>query len=520
MMGVFKNLKDTLKSGWDNLTPLKRVGLISFLTIAISLGLIGTLLSQRINYSLLFSEIEEADSGKIVADLETQGIAYRLEDSGTTIYIDEKYVDKYRIELAVNDMLPRSSMGFEIFDDTSMMATDEDREIMQQRAIQGELERAIGVLDGVSSVKVLLSLPEKNVFTRPEDMKTTTASIVVTTDRSRDLSSAAIQGIAALVSGAVDHLPLENVSIVDQTGRLLSGFIQSGTNLQSADLASQNRQIENEYAQELERKLLETLAPVYGPENLSVSVNVKMNFDVAEEEIVNYGVDQAGKKTEPYMRSQDITASGGEISSGDNALNGNNVAINEVLEGEGGNTASYDSTTNYEYDTTKIKRIVETGEVEKISASILYNAGTADVKELDVIARNILGATERDSIQITATKFLVADLPAEPAPELDGVIGSVWKGYKTWIFAGSGFLLLTVLLIVLLLSRKRRSDLEDNFEEEIPSKQTHHSEKADLETLQDLLKDEKLEKEKNAYQQAKENPDLVADMIKMWLKDE
>src|SRR5690606_7391393 len=147
-MGVLKNFGNTIKSGWGGLSRLKRIGLVSLLTMIVLVGGIVSFVAQKTDYVLLFSDIEPADSGAIVGDLDAQGIAYRLEDNGTTIYIDEKYVDKYRIELAVKDMLPNASVGFEIFDATSMMATDEDRKIMQQRAIQGELERAIGALSG------------------------------------------------------------------------------------------------------------------------------------------------------------------------------------------------------------------------------------------------------------------------------------------------------------------------------------------------------------------------------------
>lgn len=533
-MDVLKNLGNTMRTGWEGLPRLKRIGLISFLTVVLAAGAIFSFIVQKTDYALLFSEIEAADSGAIVNDLDAKGIAYRLEDNGTTIYIDEDYVDKYRIELAVNDLLPHSSIGFEIFDETSMMATNEDRKIMKQRAVQGELERAIGALNGVESVKVLLSVPEKSVFTRPEDAEATTASVVIATAGNRELSPSAIQGMAALVSGAVDELPIENVSIVDQSGKLLSGFIQSGTTVQSADLASQNRQIEQDYATELERKLLATLAPVYGVENLSISVNVKMDFDVAEEEVVDYGSNgQTGAagagSAEPYVRSQDIAASGGEIGSGDGSLSGNDVSVSEIIAGEGGNTAQYNSTTNYEFDTTKKRRVLETGEVEMISVSILYNENFAVMEqdELQSIAMGVVGTTNADDVKVSGARFLTAETPEVVEPEVVASITSFWDDYKLIILGVAGFMLFSLIVAVIISGRRRKRAAEEDFDEAEDLENEYAliqaaaiAAKKEQASLQDLLQNEKVQKEAEAHKHAKENPVMVADLLKMWMKDE
>ena len=96
--------------------------------------------------------------------MEEQQIAYKLADNGTTILIDKDQVDEYRINLAVDNKLPNTSTGFELFDDANMMTTDEDRKIMYQRAVTGELQRAIESIDAVKSAKVLLVMPEESVF--------------------------------------------------------------------------------------------------------------------------------------------------------------------------------------------------------------------------------------------------------------------------------------------------------------------------------------------------------------------
>ena len=154
-MDKFKKIADDIQAGWQNLSKNKKILLISLIvSVSISLALL-VYFTQRVDYKVLFSELEEADAGAIVEDLEAKGMDYKLEKNGTTILINEKAVDEYRINIAVDGPMPSKSTGFEIFDSSSLMATDDDRAIMYQRAITGELERAIGSIGNVNKAKVL-----------------------------------------------------------------------------------------------------------------------------------------------------------------------------------------------------------------------------------------------------------------------------------------------------------------------------------------------------------------------------
>ncbi|MDZ7835758.1 MAG: flagellar basal-body MS-ring/collar protein FliF [Alkalibacterium sp.] len=228
-MNKVKEMGLSIQNGWLQLDKKKRGRLVTFVSIALILTLVMGYFLNRSTYTVLFSNLDEADAGAIVEDLEAQSLEYRLEDNGTTILIDDKEVDNYRIDLAVNGLMPEKSTGFEIFDETSMMTTDEDRQIMYQRALTGELERSISSLQQVEAAKVMLSLPDDSIFQNPEYRTEASASIVI--DPKGALSQQNIQGIASLVTGAVERLPLENVQIVDTSGNLLSGFLQSNGNI-------------------------------------------------------------------------------------------------------------------------------------------------------------------------------------------------------------------------------------------------------------------------------------------------
>src|SRR5690606_25990814 len=289
-----------------------------------------------------------------------QGVAYKLEDNGTTILIDSSLVDKYRIELAMNDMVPENSIGFEIFDTSSMMATDEDRNIMYQRAVSGELERAISTLDTVKSAKVILSMPEDSVFVDQENRAEASDSVVIT-PRKSDISPAEVQGIASLMAGAVDNLPQENIKIVDNNGNLLSSAL-GDESVNSATLKNQYRDIEASYEKDMEQKLIETLGPIYGMNNLTVSVSVAMNFDAVEEEAVQYDAYGNG----PVVRSESVQANGSNMTTEETG--GNDNISNVIVEGEAEDGSSYNRTVNNEIDTTTTHTIKAPGTVTSLSA--------------------------------------------------------------------------------------------------------------------------------------------------------
>ena len=122
-MDKIKSIAEDIKSGWEKIDKKKRIQLIS-LVIAITVLLFTMVYyTQRTEYKVLFSELEESDAGLIVEDLEAKGMTYKLENNGTSILIDEDLVDEYRINIAVDGPMPSTSTGFEIFDSSSLMAT-------------------------------------------------------------------------------------------------------------------------------------------------------------------------------------------------------------------------------------------------------------------------------------------------------------------------------------------------------------------------------------------------------------
>lgn len=538
-MDKVKDIGTSIKDGWLRLEEKKRKRLA--ILVLVVLILVGTLgyFTQRRQYAVLFSNLEDADAGAIVEDLDAQGIDYRLEDNGTTILVDEDNVDTYRIDLAVNGMMPEKSTGFELFDDTGMMTTDEDRQIMYQRALTGELERSISSLQHIDSVKVMLSLPEDSIFQNPAYRNEASASIVIQTRGT--VSQKNIQGIASLVTGAVDNLPMENIQIVDTSGNLLSGFLQSGGDgLASADVSSDQQGIKRSYEQDLEERIVSLLSPVYGYNNVRVVVNATMNFDVVEGESVEFRApmtDDDDENREGLIRSQTESFDGardmvtGLIEEGD---------LPVAEDGDPDDTASLDRTTNYELDQVTERYVRAPGVVEAINASVVVNQNAGAVTsegQIGGIVSRALGLDDQAEIPLPGD-VTVEILPFAEGEELvigggDDILSDAMDFFTAnWLFMALGLILIIVFIVVMKLRRRRK---EAQFVEELAAQEAAQDalqpEPDDIpeeDLLEQIDKEKEIiqqknkvmtEKEDRVRKQAKENPELAAELMKVWLKD-
>ncbi|MFL2124865.1 flagellar basal-body MS-ring/collar protein FliF [Marinilactibacillus psychrotolerans] len=538
-MDKLKEIGNNLKNGWKNLAASKKRILIATLSIAVVLIAVLAVLAQRNHFSILFSDLDEADAGAIVENLKTEGIDYKLEDGGKTILIDEAQVDQYRIQLASNGLMPMNSTGFEIFDETSMMATDEDREIMYQRAVTGELERSISSLQQVEKAKVMLSIPEDSIFQNPDYKSEASASIVLETRGSGQLTTQNIQGIASLVSGAVDSLPMENVQIVDSNGNLLSGFLQEGQSAVGAtDVSNQQLSVQKTYEQDLEKRINALLAPVYGANNIRVVVNASVNFDAIEGETVEYTApmteeDDEDPEREGLIRSQTENYNGAsDMIQG--LIEGGELPVAE--EGDEELNTSLDRTINYELD-QKTERYVRTpGVLEGINASIIINQNAETVpaeNQIVPIVRRAIGLDD------PATE-IVGDVTFEPMPFADGEdiqpigedlmadLSMFFRRY--WPFMIGGIILLITAIVILIILRSGKKGDYDEFEATFENENQMPVQREELAPLQPEPVDLNIERKKQKNKvmsdkedlvrdEAKQNPELAAELMKIWLKE-
>lgn len=519
-MDRFTGIIDGAKSGWNKIDTKKKMTIMVLVVSVILFVSFYTYFTQRVKLVTLFSNLELQDAGNIVSDLDAKKIEYKLENDGKDILIDESLVDKYRLQLAMDGMMPENSTGFEIFDDMGLMVTDEDRQIMYQRALTGELQRSIMSLDAVNSAKVHLVMPEKSIFDTEE--KLATASIIVDVKPSKKITEDMVKGIEALVAGAVDNLPEKNIQVIDSKGTLLSSAIKKDDELNAMDVMTGYQKVQDEFESKIEANLNDLLGTAFGQDKIKVSVYADLDFNSEESTVISY--------ENPVIRSEHVIASGGNVNT--QQVTGGSVDdnVSNVVDGTGGEGSTYDRTVNNELSTETKTTVKAPGKVNKLTTSVVYdgNLSEADATSMRNIVANATGydINRGDLINVEGVVFdktyeekLKKELETIKLEEEKN--RSFFDKYGQYLLFGLLSVLGLIILIAVirtLFSRSKREDLVT--QEQLAMDLVMSGNKpVTINEAEERIEIKIDSKESKAQNYAKENPDLAADLIKAWLKD-
>lgn len=271
MNGLFRNLVVQFREFYKNLTPTKRFSMLFASLIVLASAIFMIFMVSGTDYVPLMSNVPSDQVATIMEKLRSKNIPYRIEEGGKTILIPKELLSSTMMSMATeNGSSLKGQLGLELFDKQDFGATSYAQHINYQRAIQGELMRAINTLDAVKQSKVLLAIPAKKTFL--EEGKPPTASVVVELNPGKTLSEDQVRGITFLVANAVEGLDADKISVVDSRGKLLS----KTSNPDSAGSAElQDLQAKTE--RELEERVEDILGRVVGQGKVMARVNATLD---------------------------------------------------------------------------------------------------------------------------------------------------------------------------------------------------------------------------------------------------
>lgn len=218
------------------------------------------------------------NTSELTERLRSEKIEFRLENGGTQIMVPATDLARARVALAKDGMPTSGRPGLELFDQPSWGMTDFTQRVNYRRALEGELERTISKMRGVEAAQVHLAIRETAGFRRGGD-RPAEASVVLRLQSGATPGADVVNGIAHLVASSVDGLESEKVTVLDDSGRLLSMPDEPGS---LAGLTSRQLAIQRDVESHLARRTEELLAQVVGPGNARVQVSASMNFDRVE----------------------------------------------------------------------------------------------------------------------------------------------------------------------------------------------------------------------------------------------
>ncbi|MFA7670474.1 MAG: flagellar basal-body MS-ring/collar protein FliF, partial [Burkholderiaceae bacterium] len=277
---------------------LSRSVQLGALATAIALLAVVSLWFRGPDYKVLFSNLQDRDGGAIITALAQMNVPYQLTDNGSAILVPAEKVHETRLQLAQQG-LPRSGeAGFELIDQTRFGASQFTEQINFQRALEGELASSIQALNAVQHARVHLALPRETLFVR--DRQPPSASVLLTLYPGRMLSESQVSAISWLVSSSVPNLTADNVSVVDQNGRLLTAPAGSGNG------DSARRDLVTEIETRTVQRILTLLNPIVGTGNVRAQVSADLDFSQREQTSEVYRPNQLPGQA--AVRSQQTSA--------------------------------------------------------------------------------------------------------------------------------------------------------------------------------------------------------------------
>lgn len=271
MNGLFRNLVVQFREFYKNLTPVKRFSMMIAFIIVMASALFMVVMVSGTDYTSLLTNIPSDQTSQIVEKLQSKNIPFRVTEGGKTILVPKELLHSTQMAL-MSEMGSGKigSIGLEIFDKQDFGTTSYAQRINYQRAIQGELMRAINTLDAVKRSKVMLALPAKKTFL--EEGSSPTASVVVELHPGKTLSEDQVRGITYLVANAVEGLEADKVSVIDSRGKMLSRP-SDPTTAGGSQIADMKSKMEHD----IEERVESILSRVVGQGRVMARVNAQLD---------------------------------------------------------------------------------------------------------------------------------------------------------------------------------------------------------------------------------------------------
>ena len=316
--------------------------------------------------ALLYSNLDLKEAGEITQALDQANIRYEAKGDGSTLMVARDEVASTRLLLSGKGLPTAGSVGYEIFDQTSVVGqTDFVQQLNRQRALEGELARTIQSLDGVTSARVHLVLPKRELF--EDEIQQASASVSIAVG-AREPSPDQVRAIQNLVAGAVPNMKPDRVTVVDQHAKTLSGGSEGDA------MAADGRKsaVEARVA-----KTVKTLVEgVVGPGK--ARVNVTADLDLSQVTIQQETFDPDGQVVRSETTSEESANENQPNQTGAVTAAANIPGAPPNAEGNV-NSASgrTGTTTNYDISKTVRTEVKEPGQVKRLSVAVAVDGVTA-----------------------------------------------------------------------------------------------------------------------------------------------
>ena len=536
LKGLWEKVKDFFK----NMSTKVRIILgVALAVLVVAIAAFALWAGNR-PYEALYHDLNATEASEVLSYLQENGFTdYRLVNGDTIeVRADQRNIMLTRLAQAG---YPRSGNLFgTYFEHVGTMSTSSERAQTYLITVMEGLATTIRTFPGVQDATVWINQGEERTYVLEDSKTKASASVKVTMRDGYTLTSDQADAIRLLIANAVGGMEMENISITDGIGNNFSG----DTSASISDAASLKAQQEEYQSNKIRTEVMQALSLIYGPENVRVAVNVQVEVNRRYKDSTRYEQPEGsyenggliGRETGLWYITRDgLTPVGGVVGTESNSDLSTYV---EDLEGAVGDEDTAGQSTEKENKIDEIREQVEVlaPTIADVSIAVTINENANSAANLDeerlinhvAMAAGIGGENPEQYVSV-----LLAPLYTEPAAPVDSLFTQEMVPYL--IIAAAALLLIVIFLVILLSVRRKRKRKQQEEEQRILEEQLGMGGMGgitpeDVEAvvaaappaggadIMEVNTEKSMELRKTIRQFVQNNPEVAAQMLKVWLK--
>jgi flagellar M-ring protein FliF len=424
----------------------RRLGLMLMISIAVAAGLAVFFWSQKPGYTALYTGLDEKATAEATDLLRAAAIPFKIDPATGAITVPESNLHDARLKLAGSGLTDSGRLGFELMErDPGFGVSQFVENARYQHALETELVRTISTLRPVRDARVHLAIPKPSAFTRQREVAT--ASVVLELRGGQTLERNQVDAIVHLVASSIPDLAPERVTVVDQSGRMLTIADPDSDAALNAAQFEQVRRQESAY----NTRIRELLEPLTGAGRVNPEVSVDMDFSVIEEARELFNGEPPKLRSEQISENSSATAGpqgvpgatsntppgattpGQPAAPGANGANPNAAAAQQAAAATPTESAK-SATRNYELDRTLQHTRQPAGRIKRVSVAVLVDhvprpdakgkvsqqaLSAAELTKVEALVKQAVGfdAARGDTVSVMNAPFVRETPDAEAGPK-------------------------------------------------------------------------------------------------------
>lgn len=530
-MSALNEVIGRIKNFWERISISQRmlVGGAAALSLAVFFALVMWLNTPEMQ--VLYANLSAEDAGRVVKNLEDQGIIYSFSEGGKAILVPSDKVYALRMKVAGEGVIQGQGLGFEVFNNVKLGETEFVQKINYQRALQGEIARTLTAFPAVENARVHLVIPARTLFI--EDQQKPSASVVLKLAGGARMDQRDVMAIVNFLTMAVEGLDKSRISVAETSGKVLfqpqeaDAMQLSGTQLEMTTM-TQGR---------LERRIEDLLMPLVGPGKVKATVNADLDFSQRTVRKELFDPESAVVRSE--RRSEESRKGSANLDSGVPEANFRGDGFGPTQSTSSSSRETRD--TNYEINKEEHSIVGQMGAVNRLSVAVLVDGtyeknengqtvyaprSEEDLKRIRALVAGAVGfnSARGDVIEVSSAAFntLEQELPTNIADVITEYAVRLGKPFLNALLIFL-FLIMVVRPVVMALIRPK---VEGEMLEGLEGLPLPASDErlalidANNEAVEALATLEKIEDIKaHSIQLSEQNMEQALGIIRNWLRD-